>query len=801
MRLLAIALALAVSLATPAAAQQAALEAALARYTTARTRDPRNPFWSFAVVQTQRRLGREAGPESFPAQGDENWGPRLYELTTGAAAIQEALQLERMLGGGDADAPATVAIDSIPGIDRPSIPFETLLAGRTPVIERAASYAPADWYYTHFTSVPAMRRVLEASDRWGAHLLSSYRLSGRDAHLRERLERRLLLRMAPELDPFYQLVVGEIAVVGSDPFLFEGSDVTVVFSLKAPALFASRMGMARREAAPGNVRVISEHYRGWEIEGIVTADRSVSSFTSVRGEVGLVSTSLSALRRVADTVNGTLPPLAKSDDFRYARSLYPYASEAEDGFLFLSDAFVRQVVGPRQKIAEARRVRCAVSLQTAAFATMLFQGERREAPTSLEELFARGFLDRRALRCPDAGQYALSGGTPECSVHGRIGAMTPNLELPIERVSPQEATAYGEFREAYRNYWRRYVDPVAVRARVGARLEVEATILPLVENSAYRGLLSALGAGPVDLASPRLPSAVLAVDFAFPTPQRRDVSTEDWNTIARALGASVTVQVGDSVPFFSPLAAGGLGLFFGSEMGMIGAAFAALVVPVVVAAPVRDRAALDAALAQFRKEVRDERPSWISVSNYELVEEGARPVEAVMVDIMGGRTRFYFAVVGDRFVVSNRRELIDELAGGQASEPARGSVRLEIIPSRWAQLKPSMEIGYAEDARAACIPNLSWLEALHLANGEPPGDLGDDALRLTGYGFVCPGGGTYAIANGAASCSAHGTALAPRQTPRPLPGSAAAFVLESVGRVSATLTLTPDGLSSRVVIE
>ncbi|HQR39974.1 MAG TPA: hypothetical protein PLF26_16425, partial [Blastocatellia bacterium] len=106
------------------------------------------------------------------------------------------------------------------------------------------------------------------------------------------------------------------------------------------------------------------------------------------------------------------------------------------------------------------------------------------------------------------------------------------------------------------------------------------------------------------------------------------------------------------------------------------------------------------------------------------------------------------------------------------------------------------------DSRRACIANLSWLSALRTAFGREPNLLGGQAFTYFGTGFTCPDGGRY-VASGATdvACSVHGTATRPRQGPRPQPGSPAAYVLENVRRIEATLTFTGDGLSTHLVIE
>src|SRR5262249_17245148 len=195
-----------------------------------------------------------------------------------------------------------------------------------PVVEPLAKAAPADWYYAHFTRVTAMRRSLAAADRWGSHLLAAYEVTGRDERVRDKLESQMLLHATPELDPFYDLVVGDGAVVGSDPFVAEGSDVTVIFTVKNELVFNARLELDRRNAvaAASNVSIIHEPYRAWTVDGVANADHSLSSYVTMRNGLAIVSNSFAALRRVADVVDGLSPAMADAPDFKYMRAVTPY---------------------------------------------------------------------------------------------------------------------------------------------------------------------------------------------------------------------------------------------------------------------------------------------------------------------------------------------------------------------------------------------------------------------------------------------------------------------------------------------
>jgi hypothetical protein len=77
------------------------------------------------------------------------------------------------------------------------------------------------------------------------------------------------------------------------------------------------------------------------------------------GDVAVVSTSKNGIERIVAAQSKSVPSLALSDDFRYMRTIFPQDAKEEDIFIYLSDPHIRELVGPRWKIGEARRMRCA----------------------------------------------------------------------------------------------------------------------------------------------------------------------------------------------------------------------------------------------------------------------------------------------------------------------------------------------------------------------------------------------------------------------------------------------------------
>src|SRR6185436_3915016 len=76
------------------------------------------------------------------------------------------------------------------------------------------------------------------------------------------------------------------------------------------------------------------------------------------------SNSLVGLQRVLETILGKKADgkpaarLGETDEYRYMRTLFPYGAKEEDGFIYLSDPFIRRIIGPSVKLTERRRLAC-----------------------------------------------------------------------------------------------------------------------------------------------------------------------------------------------------------------------------------------------------------------------------------------------------------------------------------------------------------------------------------------------------------------------------------------------------------
>jgi len=241
------------------------------------------------------------------------------------------------------------------------------------------------------------------------------------------------------------------------------------------------------------------------------------------------SNSLVALRRVVEAIQGKtvegqpVRRLGDTAEFAYIRTILPQGAKEEDGLVYLSDPFIRKLVGPQLKLTERRRMLCYNHLRMIGHAALLFRTEHSRPPGSLDELVKAGCcpgpFNDGSLRCSDGGTYSLSrdGTTGVCSHHGHAYFLTPCCEIPVTQVTKSEADEYQSFLRDYNQYWRIFFDPIALRLQITPeRYRLETIVLPLIDNSIYTSLAMALGGRPENLESLPIPKKnIFTAAFRF----------------------------------------------------------------------------------------------------------------------------------------------------------------------------------------------------------------------------------------------------------------------------------------------
>jgi len=327
---------------------------------------------------TVMRVGVAAGRE----RPDPSSLAGLMDTTTGLASVHEALQIDRRLRTRFANEKPSIALASLEPPAVAQHPWKDMVAalGKKVPDEPLAHAAPASFYYVRFASLAHVFRLLDESDTWITPVASLSSGQAQNQDLGKRYETQLGLQRSQVSRLLGPQVVTDVAVVGSDAYVREGSDLTFIFRVKSPAAFQAGLAsaLAGHGAAHGQQTTQTIDHAGEKITVTRSQDGALKQHRADVGGFALVSNSLGAIKTVIDAIKGRAPALADALDFRYMM-----ARDAEvpaDVLAFMSDAFVAEVVGPRQKILEARRMFALSDLMAPGNAALLYGWMYGRAP-------------------------------------------------------------------------------------------------------------------------------------------------------------------------------------------------------------------------------------------------------------------------------------------------------------------------------------------------------------------------------------------------------------------------------------
>lgn len=687
----------------------------------------------------QRDFGRRPDPNR---RGDVD----LFSIFAGALAVQESLQLDTLQRLGEPtdqqQAAPPVALNTLVGPQVKSHPWEKMLGDRLPEVSPLSKCIPVDQWMVNFRSLNALLEVMETSEWWLAHLTKQSSLSAQAMPSPGRFQAQLALATDPLTRPFYDLVVDEVALTGSDLYLREGSDVTALFRFKPTGQFEARMDqyLTQFEKAVAGAKRETGEYNGVKYVHLTSPERQVHVFAAYpRPDVHVRSNSQAAFCRVIDAMQGAAPdgtPVVRLGDtveFRYIRAILPDDPQLEDGLVYLSDPFIRRITGPQVKLAELRRLVCYNHLRMIGHAACLHRTQTGRPPKDLADLVASGCapaeFGKNELTCPEGGSYALSadGWHGVCSRHGHALNMTPCCELPIEEVTAQEAEAYRAFVEQYESYWRTFFDPIVIRVKITPqRYRLETVVLPLIDNTLYTGLAAALG-GPTEPLDalpvpprnifslnvklnkePLLKSAEEASrqfnrDLADFLNTREPIQLDPSAFLQRGIGNQIGLHAYDGKPLFDFNLTGFLGQTMGSfggvrrfdgEMLPIAFLVASLNSPVYISVPVEDAEVVDEFLGQLDRvlgahgHLRGDAFFEVGYDFYKMPLEGTTQQIRVQAVSLGPlRWRFYWTRIENGLYIASTKEILEDLRQAHLARSQAPAQNVRLGPTGHAMVR------------------------------------------------------------------------------------------------------------------
>ncbi len=516
------------------------------RYTRALARYiqnlPDSPFRSFALTSL-RRAARGTLPDVLEPERYGAWED-LMDLGTGRRSIDLALQTNSPLRARATERP-TIPISKLKPPELNIPPYEQMLAqlGTAVPAEPLANTTPADFYFARSKNIEALFDVLDEVDSWvtpAVHVLDT-KMQRLDLAARYQTQlglRRTELsrRLGPEL-------ISELAVIGSDPFMRDGSDVTVLFRPRSDTALATALTATVQLTARPHGGIESKELRaaGHPVVFSWSPNRAVAQYKANVAGLLVVSNSLGAITRVIETSQGKHPALSSEPDFRYM--LARDATVPADVLAFAGDRFMQSAVSPISRVLDARRQVAKSELLRVSHAALLFGWLHGNPATSGEQLVKSVVFSEAEMRHFDRERITFDSGSTRIgprSAWGSPASLTPLIDLAAPtRVTTTEKSAYEAFVRRYQGVWAEALDPIALRVRIqhsadGTALGAKLRVVPIARDTDMMQMARIVGDGRVH-PGPVASGFRLLLALAKDSELRRELSGQSRSMLGRTL--------------------------------------------------------------------------------------------------------------------------------------------------------------------------------------------------------------------------------------------------------------------------
>ncbi len=691
--------------------------------------------------------------------GNRNNIESTYSLFSGGRAVSENLQIDRQLriSNKKQEEAEDIDIQGIQGITIAEIDWGSHIdPNKAFQPDNLAKAIPHDQHALFFPSFQALLDLIDQSREQGTPILRLLEDRPEDALTQDRYQQQLCLPLDNLARILGSKLIKSVAVTGSDPYLRTGSDLTILFEAIDADTLTAALQLRRQQillTEKPTPKTLSGKIRGISYEGLITANRSTSSYMARQGNTLVVTNSLIQLQQILKTLDGKQPSIAILPEYKWFRQRYEKRNEEETMFFLLTDATIRRWCGPRWRIGASRRTQAAA---------ILSELQARKIANSPDKDAASGLL----------GTINHFGNNIQSSTFGNLAFLTPIAELDIKRVTKAEQQAYIRFRDRYQKRWRNFFDPIGGTIRVkDGKLALDVSILPLIEGSEYNDLREIVGAQQFssNAANPRRKSllhAVFAIDMKTRTMRQAggflSKTTPALGTNALGwIGKWVSIQLEDS-PFWEEVAQSAskgedIEDFMENNFHRI---------PVIAKIDVRNPFKMTAFLAAFRAFLNQTSPgmlawenqthkdqTYVQISLSEKARKGMKknPTRDFALHYRVEPTRLTFALREDLI----QKTIEDGMDHEKESDSTNGNSSPTVSQPKWSGKSIGMRLSakgiphiqnlFQENIKSS-LQWRSW-NNLHILNEWHRHQGIEDALEFHQENWhtrlACPGGGNY----------------------------------------------------------
>jgi hypothetical protein len=419
-------------------------------------------------------------------------------VLSGGTGVAAAVALGRnngAAGGLTAADKKRIPFEQVKALALPPTAWNQLTAVPPPPPEPLATVVPAEFYYVRATDVPALQAVLATVEKWGNAADRVLDGSVADDRIVTRYETALGVQRGVLVRLLGTTAVGQVALTGSDLYLAEGSDLSVILEVRSQPLVDAALGgaLAARAKDHGEVKETTREHGGVTVREARTVDGAVRRQRADVGGRTILSTSPVAMDRILDTIAGQHPRLSDEQDFQHLLGRDSLAQVS--AITFAGDRFFAEVTGLRQRILESRRRIARDELVALGESALLYGWLFGQEPKTTAEILHAGLLVPAETRHSSGEAITFVPGSAPHSTWGSPSELQPLLEMPTPTtVSGAESDAYQRFASSYRNLWNEHLDPLMVRFTVhGDETTVDLRQMPVPWTREYRDFSTVAG--------------------------------------------------------------------------------------------------------------------------------------------------------------------------------------------------------------------------------------------------------------------------------------------------------------------
>ncbi|MGE0607325.1 MAG: hypothetical protein AB7O62_09550 [Pirellulales bacterium] len=409
---------------------------------------------NYLTTMLSRRLNLPLEEKQYSLFEDNQIDDVLGPLV-GTESARVNLQRQIMLGKFARVEPANL---QLPEIVRPQL--EVPEPDGAVKIEPIARHVPAECLYLRFGGFLNYAWMGVMTEQAGGELRNLIAVRGFNYQIQARIQNQLGLHENELAQLLGGFVISDVAIVCADTFFREGAGMGVLFEARNSTLLSGGLNQERAELLESQPDAQEEKLDidGHEVSHIYTPDGRVRSYYAVDGDYHFVTTSRKLAERFLQAGAGE-GALGDEPDFVFARSEMPL-SRKDTIFVYLSEAFLREISSPHYRIEMKRRLQSVAELEVLQLARLAAKAEGVRGD-SVEDLVLAGLLPHGFGQHSDGSRTVLADGVATDTVRGPRGAFVPAPDMPVASISQAELADYQAFATAFQDQWQR-LNPIVV---------------------------------------------------------------------------------------------------------------------------------------------------------------------------------------------------------------------------------------------------------------------------------------------------------------------------------------------------